>query len=61
MQADGLDSRFGAPPLALPGLSEDKFTGQSALPSLQPNSQQPEPLHLTPPTPTFVFPKRPFL
>jgi hypothetical protein len=60
-ETDGLHWRFGGLTPALPGLPEDKFTGQSALPSLQPNIQQPQPLHLTPPAPTFVFPKRPFL
>jgi hypothetical protein len=58
-QSDGLDARSSAP-LALPSAASDgAFAGQSSLsaqPGLQP-AQQPS---LTPPTPTFVFPKRAF-
>jgi len=61
LQTGGLGWQFGAPQPALPGLPQDKLSGQSALPSLQPNIQQPEPLRLAPPPPTFVFPKRPFM
>jgi hypothetical protein len=60
-QSDGPGWGFGAPAPAAPLLPQDKFTGQSALPAPQPNIQPPQPLHLTPPTPSFVFPKRPFL
>ena len=58
-QSDGLGSRSSAL-LPLPaGVSDGTFAGQSSLstqPGLQP-AQQPS---LTPPTPTFVFPKRVF-
>jgi hypothetical protein len=59
-QSGGLDSRFSAlfpPP---PGASGDAWTSQSWL-SAQPGLSQPvQQPALTPPTPTFVFPKRVF-
>ncbi len=59
-RSDGLDLRPNAFLPPSPGLSDDKFAGPSSALSTQPRfqpAQQPMP---SPPTPTFVFPKRVF-
>jgi len=57
--SDGLDSRSSAL-LPLPaGVSDANLTGQSSL-SAQPRPQPAPQPSVTPPTPTFVFPKRAF-
>jgi hypothetical protein len=54
---DSLSSALLPPP---PGVSDDALTGQSSL-SAQPGLSQPvQQPSLTPPAPTFVFPKRVF-
>ncbi|MGA2660202.1 MAG: hypothetical protein ABSH34_22105 [Verrucomicrobiota bacterium] len=60
-QTDGLDSRSNALLPPPPGVSGDALTGQSSALSAQPKLfQAPQQPTLTPPTPTFVFPKRVF-
>ena len=59
-RSDGLESRSSALLPLPPGVSDSQFTGPSSSLFTQPRPQPPQQPSLTPPTPTFIFPKRAF-
>lgn len=57
---DRLDAQIGPPQPPPPGVADDKLPGQAGSLTPRPATQPQQPV-LTPPVPTFIAPKRPFL